>query len=64
MRCRLACKLLKRVSACGDHVPPRAAQKNRTLLIGVVFKDRYYVDKTRERFESKKRSNLGLLRGW
>ena len=64
VRCGLSCKLLKSVSACGDHVPPRAAQANRTLLIGVAFKDRYYVDKARERFESKNRGDLRLLRGW
>lgn len=61
VRCRFACKLLISASACGQHVSPHATQKNRTLLIGPVFEDRYYVDKTRERFERKNRSDLRCL---
>jgi hypothetical protein len=44
-------------------VTPGAAQKHRTIQIGVAFKNRHYlhdIDKALERFESKRRSSLCL----
>jgi hypothetical protein len=53
--------LLESARARGDHIPPRAAQKNRTFLIGAPLQNRYYVDKTLERFQVKNCGNLRLL---
>ncbi len=50
--------LLQRANSRCNHVPQRAAQENRTILIGVVFKNRHDVDKALERSEFKNRRNL------
>jgi hypothetical protein len=61
VRCHRASSLVESASARGDHVPPCAAQQQRTILIGVALKNRHYVNKALKRLECKNRGNLGLL---
>ena len=56
-----ASKLLESASARGKHVPPGAAQKKRTFIIGVVFENRQHVDKALKRFQFQNRGHLNLL---
>src|SRR4030081_3204434 len=54
--------LLQRANSSCNHVPPRAAQKNGALVLGIMFENRYHENKALERCEFKNRGNLCRLR--
>src|ERR1700739_125614 len=59
-----ASQLLESLTSRGKHVPPGAAQKKRTFMIGVVFENRDHVDKALERVQFQNSCHLNLLVLW
>src|SRR5271168_4920544 len=53
--------LLQRANSRRNNVQPCAAQENRTILVGVAFKNRHDIDKALERSKFKNSGNLCVL---
>ena len=54
-------ELLQRANSPCSYVPPGAAQEQRTIQIGIVFKNRHDINKALKRFEFKNRGSLGQV---
>src|SRR5882762_7350184 len=58
VRSHRASDLLPCATSCRNHVPPRATQENRTLVLGIMFENPHHENKA---LESPEIENVGKL---